>query len=82
MPMPVMDQVVAIYAGGKGYLDSLPVERRRAFPYRAHRLPACFQAGYLRCASYAEKKLTDAIEADLNAAIEAFKLSFAVIGVR
>ncbi len=77
MPMPVMDQVVAIYAGGKGYLDSLPVEdvvrfRTELIDYLHASKPAIFDA------LYAEKKLTDAIEADLNAAIEAFKLSFAV----
>ncbi len=77
MPMPVMDQVVAIYAGGKGYLDSLPVEdvvrfRTELIDYLHASKQGIFDA------LYAEKKLTDAIEADLNAAIEAFKLSFAV----
>ena len=39
-------------------------------------LPACIQAGDRRGTSMKEQKFTDAIEADLNAAIETFKLQF------
>ena len=31
MPLPVEKQVVIIYAGTKGYLDELPVERSRRY---------------------------------------------------
>lgn len=74
-PMPVEEQAVAIYAGGHGFLDDIPVED--VVRFRGELLE------YLR-ASHAEifanivkeKKFTDAIESDLNGAIEAFKNQF------
>ena len=76
-PMPVAEQVAAIYAGGEGYLDDVPVEE--AVRFRNELLD------YLRASKsevlakiVEEKKLTDEIKADLNAAIEAFKTQFSV----
>ena len=75
-PMPVAEQVIAIYAGNQGYLDDLPlvdVVRFRTELLDSIRLN---NAGIIDAIN-TEKKLTDQIEADLNAAIEAFKKSFA-----
>ena len=74
-PMPVEEQAVSIYAGSHGFLDDIPVED--VVRFRGELLE------YLR-ASHAEifanivkeKKFTDAIESDLNGAIEAFKNQF------
>ena len=76
-PMPVEEQAVAIYAGGHGYLDDIPVAdtvrfRGELLEYLRASKPEIFQA------IVKEKKFTEAIEADLNAAIEAFKLQFSV----
>ena len=75
-PMPVMDQAVAIYAGGHGYLDDIPVGdvvrfRGELIDYLHASKAEVFEA------LEKERKFTDAIETDLNAAIEAFKLQFA-----
>ncbi len=75
-PMPVAEQVAAIYAGNEGYLDDLSLGD--VVRFRTELLD------YLR-ASHAEvltaivteKQLTDAIKGDLTNAIEAFKKSFA-----
>ncbi len=75
-PMPVTKQIMIIYAGTRGYLDDVPVERvsewEQAFlqymetqhPEIAERL----QDGWV---------LTEEIEADLRKAIEEFKAGWA-----
>ena len=75
-PMPVMDQAIAIYAGAHGYLDDIPLEdvtrfRGELLVYLHASKPEIVEA------LEKERKFTDAIEADLNAAIETFKLQFA-----
>ena len=74
-PMPVEEQAVAIYAGSHGFLDDIPVGD--VVRFRGELLE------YLRASNaeilaniVKEKKFTDAIETDLNAAIEAFKNQF------
>ncbi|MEG0758757.1 MAG: F0F1 ATP synthase subunit alpha, partial [Raoultibacter sp.] len=74
-PMPVEAQAVAIYAGAHGFLDDIPVAD--VVRFRGEMLD------YLRASKpeilesiVKEKKFTDAIESDLGAAIEAFKLQF------
>ena len=64
-PMPVEEQAVSIYAGGHGYLDDIPVG-----DYIRASKPEIFEN------IVKEQKFTDAIETELNAAIEAFKLTF------
>ena len=76
-PMPVAEQVAAIFAGNQGYLDSLPLGdvvrfRTELLDYLRASRPEVLSA------INTEKKLTDEIQADLNAAIETFKKSFAV----
>ncbi|WP_290995437.1 F0F1 ATP synthase subunit alpha [Gordonibacter sp.] len=74
-PMPVEEQAVAIYAGGHGYLDDIPVGdvvrfRTELLDYIRASKPEIFEN------IVKEQKFTDAIETELNAAIEAFKLQF------
>ncbi|MBQ9021600.1 MAG: F0F1 ATP synthase subunit alpha [Eggerthellaceae bacterium] len=76
VPMPVEEQAVAIYAGGHGFLDSIPVED--VVRFRGELLD------YLRGSHSqiledlrTEKKFTEEIEGALDAAIEAFKGQFA-----
>ncbi|WP_172136396.1 MULTISPECIES: F0F1 ATP synthase subunit alpha [unclassified Adlercreutzia] len=75
-PMPVAEQVAAIYAGNEGFLDDLPLGdvvrfRNELLDYLRASKPEVLAA------IVKEKKLTDEIKADLTAAIEAFKKSFA-----
>ncbi len=70
-PMHVMDQIMSIYAGTRGFLDNLPVEEVGAW-----------ETGFLkymhdRCQELVDEltaasDLTDEITAKLNAAIEEF----------
>ena len=74
-PMPVEEQAVSIYAGGHGYLDDIPVSdvvrfRSELLDYLRASKPEIFEN------IVKEQKFTDAIETELNAAIEAFKLTF------
>ncbi len=76
VPMDVMDQAMAIYSGARGYLDDIPVAdvvrfRGEFLDYIHATKPEIVEE--LRKGL----KFTDTIEADLNAAIEAFKLQFA-----
>ena len=75
VPMPVMDQAMSIYAGAHGYLDDIPVGdvvrfRGELLDYIRASKPEIFEN------IVKEQKFTDAIETELNAAIEAFKLTF------
>lgn len=75
VPMSVWDQSIAIYAGGQGYLDDIPVSdvlrfRTELLDYMHASKPELVDA------LAKEKKWTDAIKADMNAAIEAFKNQF------
>ncbi len=74
-PMPVEEQAVSIYAGGHGYLDDIPVGdvvrfRTELLDFPRASKPEIFEN------IVKEQKFTDAIETELNAAIEAFKLTF------
>ena len=75
-PMPVADQVIAIYAGNQGYLDDLPLDDVVRFRSELLDYIHASKADIVTRIND-EKKLTDEIESDLNAAIEAFKASFA-----
>jgi F-type H+-transporting ATPase subunit alpha len=75
-PMPVAEQVVAIYAGNEGYLDDLPLCDVVRFRNELLDSVRAKNADILK-AIVTEKKLTDEIKANLNAAISAFKQAFA-----
>ena len=68
---------LSIYAGGKGFLDDLPVGDIVRFRGEFLDYLRGSHANIL-AALRDEKKFTDAIESDLNAAIEQFKQQFAV----
>ena len=75
-PMPVEEQVTAIYAGNQGFLDDLPVSD--VVRFRAELLDYMRASKPEVLAAIVEKKtLNDEIKADLDAAIAAFKQSFA-----
>ena len=75
MPMPVEEQAIAIWAGNKGFLDSLPVESIVRF--RTEMLDYLrINYGEVVAMVRDEKKFTDESEAKLHEAIEAFKLQF------
>ncbi len=74
-PMPVEEQAVSIYAGGHGFLDDVPTAdvvrfRGELLDFLRASKPEIFEN------IVKEQKFTDAIETELNAAIEAFKLQF------
>ncbi len=74
-PMSVEEQAVSIYAGGHGFLDDIPVAdvvrfRGELLDFLRASKPEIFEN------IVKEQKFTDAIETELNAAIETFKLQF------
>lgn len=76
VPMDVVDQAVAIYAGANGYLDDIPVSD--VVRFRGEMLDYLHASkAEVLSALEKEQKFADAIKTDLNAAIEAFKLQFA-----
>ena len=76
-PMPVAEQVIAIFAGNEGFLDDLPLRCPScASAPRCSSSHARLQAGDHARRSTTEKKLTDATKAALKEAIAAFKQSF------
>jgi len=76
VPMPLEQQVMAIYAGGQGFLDDLPVADIRRFEaeflkYMAERYP---DVGLEIKNSH---DLAPAVEAKLKTAVQEFKARFA-----
>ena len=74
-PMPVAEQVIAIFAGNEGFLDDLPLDA--VVRFRTEML-ASIRASKPEIIETinTEKKLTDATETALKEAIAAFKQSF------
>ena len=74
-PMPVAEQVIAIFAGNQGFLDDLPLTSVVRFRTE---LLASLRASKPEIIETinTEKKLTDATETALKEAIAAFKQSF------
>jgi F-type H+-transporting ATPase subunit alpha len=71
-PMHVVDQVVSIYAGAEGYLDDVPVKEVQRFETEFHTFMRDRKAS-LRDRLAREKKLSDALIAELKAALTEFK---------
>ena len=71
VPLHVADQVVAIYAGTKGYFDKVPVNRVQAAEKELHEFIRTEHAD-MRDKLVAEAALTDEIEGMLKKALEAF----------
>ena len=74
-PMPVAEQVIAIFAGNQGFLDDLPLDA--VVRFRTEML-ASIRASKPEIIETinTEKKLTDATETALKEAIAAFRQSF------
>ena len=74
-PMSVEDQATAIWAGAHGFLDDVPV--KSIVRFRAEMLDYLHRSGNGVMDKLADaKKFTDEVEAELNAAIPAFKAQF------
>ena len=71
-PMAVVDQVMSIYAGSEGYLDDVPVKEVQRWELEFHTFMR-EQKTAVRDRLARETKLTDAIVADLKAALTDFK---------
>ncbi|MBN2170531.1 MAG: F0F1 ATP synthase subunit alpha [Candidatus Krumholzibacteriota bacterium] len=75
VPMPVQDQVMILYAGVKGLLDEIPVEKVRRFEEQLLQHLAVQHPGI--GAAIAERgELDDALEAALKKAITEFRQQF------
>ena len=75
-PMPVEEQVVAIYTGVKGYLDPLPINAVSRFESEFLRLMRSKHQDTLD-AIRTGKQLTEEIEAKLKSVLDDFAKSFA-----
>jgi F-type H+-transporting ATPase subunit alpha len=80
-PMNVIDQVMIIFAGSKGYLDKIPAKQVAAWETQ-FLLFMREQKPEVRNALLKERKLTPAIEKDLVAAIGAFQPQFKAPGAK
>ncbi|MEG0997866.1 MAG: F0F1 ATP synthase subunit alpha [Clostridiales bacterium] len=76
-PMDVMDQVVSIFAGANGYLDSIPVNKVLDFEKQLLQDVHTNHSDILDTLN-AEQKISDETKAKLKAAIAQFKEGFAV----
>jgi F-type H+/Na+-transporting ATPase subunit alpha len=74
-PMAVEDQVMSLYAGSEGYLDDVPVKEVSKWEAEFLRFMGEHRAS-VRDRLRQEKKLTDAILADLKAALDDFKKQY------
>jgi F-type H+-transporting ATPase subunit alpha len=75
-PLKTEEQVVAIYAGVNGYLDSLPVNKVRDFEDGLLRLMRDKHTDILDSIR-TEKQITDAMAPKLKAAVDAYAKAFA-----
>jgi F-type H+-transporting ATPase subunit alpha len=75
-PMPVEEQVVAIYAGVRGYLDKLPVNKVTEFEERLLSEIRANGEDLLETIR-TEREITDATEAKLKEFVDKFSASFA-----
>ena len=75
-PMPVEEQVVAIYAGVRGYLDTIRVEHVTRFEQQMLSEVRAKQGGIL-AAIRDEKEISEATEGKLKAFMEGFVKTFA-----
>ena len=74
-PMPVAEQVIAIFAGNQGFLDDLPLDAVVLFRTEMLASIRASKPEIIETIN-TEKKLTDATETALKEAIAAFKQSF------
>ncbi|MCA9036129.1 MAG: F0F1 ATP synthase subunit alpha [Planctomycetaceae bacterium] len=75
-PLHVADQVITIYAGTKGYFDKVPVNQVQQAENELHEFIRTEHAS-MRDKLVSEAALTDEIEGELKAALEAFRARWA-----
>jgi F-type H+-transporting ATPase subunit alpha len=76
-PLPIEKQVVIMYAGGNGFLDSIPASAVVKFEAELYPFLETKYADILD-GIRSKKRIDDEIEAKLNSALEEFKSQFAV----
>ena len=74
-PIPVEKQVIAIYAGTNGYLDSIPVSAVRKFEMELYGFLDANYKGLLEELK-TKKAIDDSVKAKLKEALDKFKASF------
>jgi F-type H+-transporting ATPase subunit alpha len=74
--LPFARQVISFFAGTRGYLDDVPIDRVGDFERSLHRYMEQEQPGVEKDITE-KKQITEATEAALKAAIEEFKKGFA-----
>ena len=80
-PLPVEQQVVAIYAGTNGYFDDIAVADVRRAEDELHRFMTT-RFGSLLGAIKTKKNLDDELKGQLNAALKEFVQTFTAAGAR
>jgi F-type H+-transporting ATPase subunit alpha len=75
VPMPVENQIIAIFAASRGYVDDLPVDQVLAFRDGAIDYVISSYSEIAK-AIVEEKKITDETEAKLIEALDAYKAIF------
>ena len=75
VPMPFQEEAVALYAGGNGYMDDIPVGDTVRFRTELLDYLRVSKPGILESVA-TEMKFTDETKAELDAAIDAFKGQF------
>jgi len=75
VPMPVENQVIAIFCGTKGFVDDLPVEEVLAFRDGAIDYVTSSYSEVVKAITE-EKKISDETEAKLSEALDAYKAIF------
>jgi F-type H+-transporting ATPase subunit alpha len=80
-PLPVEQQVVAVYAGTNGFFDDIAVADVRRAEEELHRFMTT-RFGSLLGAIKSKKTIDDEIKGQLNAALKEFVQTFAAAGAR
>lgn len=76
-PLPVEDQIIALFAGAHGYLDDIPVEAVRQFEIELRRFVKT-KKQELRTELKDKKIIDDSLKSKMSHAIEEFKREFHV----
>ncbi len=74
-PLPVEEQIVAIYSGVRGYLDQVPVAEISRFESELMEFLKAEHPGFLPTLKQ-EAEMSEALEKDLGDALDAFKKKF------
>jgi F-type H+-transporting ATPase subunit alpha len=81
VPMPVERQVIVIYAGTNGYLDSVPVDAVREYEQELLKFIDSAHPEILKTLGE-EKQLSDKLKAQLETALKAFATKFVWSGAK